>query len=87
MVLYDRDHGTQYFQTALMSVEHPGSPAEAAEALNVHRNTYFYRANKVREMFFIDLKDGDDRLSLAFTARIIDGLGDRFHVNTEEYEV
>ena len=84
MRLYDRDHGTQYFDTAIMSVRHPGSPAEAANALNVHRNTYFYRVNKVRELFFIDLKDGDDRLLLAFTARIMEGLGDRVHIDVSE---
>jgi len=85
MLLYDRKHGTQYLDTAIMSVQHPGSPAEAAEALNVHRNTYFYRVNKVRELFFVDLKDGNDRLSLAFSARIIEGLGDRFHVDLSDY--
>ncbi len=85
MRAYDRDHGTQYFETAIMSVRHPGSPAEAAGALNVHRNTYFYRVNKVRELFFIDLKDGDDRLLLAFTARIMEGLGDRLHIDESDY--
>ncbi|MDO4537892.1 MAG: helix-turn-helix domain-containing protein [Coriobacteriales bacterium] len=81
MSVYDRDHGTQYLETAILSVRHPGSPAEAAKALNVHRNTYFYRVNKVHELFYIDLKDGDDRLSLAFTARVLEGMGDRLHVD------
>ena len=85
MVGYDRVHQTQYFETAIMSVSCPGSPAEAAAALNVHRNTYFYRVNKVRELFYIDLKKGEDRLAVAFTARIIEGLGDRFHVDASEY--
>lgn len=85
MLLYDRDHGTQYLDTAIMSINCPGSPAEAADALNVHRNTYFYRVNKVREMFYLDLKDGDDRLALAFTARIMEGLDYRFHVDLGGY--
>ena len=85
MVLYDQEHGTQYFDTAIMSVSRPGSPAEAADALNVHRNTYFYRVNKVRELFYLDLKDGDDRLALAFTARVLEGLGDRFYVDLSNY--
>ena len=74
MADYDREHGTAYLQTAIMSVRFPGSPAEAAAALNVHRNTYFYRMNKVRELFFIDLKDGDDRLALSFSASIMEGM-------------
>lgn len=75
MADYDREHGTAYLQTAIMSVRYPGSPAEAAAALNVHRNTYFYRMNKVRELFFIDLKDGDDRLALSFSASIMEAGG------------
>lgn len=59
-----------------MSVRFPGSPAEAAEALSVHRNTYFYRVNKIGELFQLDLKDGDDRLALSFTARILEALGE-----------
>lgn len=74
MADYDREHGTAYLQTAIMSVRFPGSPADAAAALNVHRNTYFYRMNKVRELFFIDLKDGDDRLALSFSASIMEGM-------------
>jgi DNA-binding PucR family transcriptional regulator len=43
----------------------------------VHRNTYFYRMNKVRELFYLDLKDGEDRLDVAFSALIMEGLGER----------
>lgn len=76
MARYDREHGSSYLETAVMSVRFPGSPAEAAEALSVHRNTYFYRVNKIGELFELDLKDGDDRLALAFTARILEALDD-----------
>ncbi len=72
MNAYDREHGTAYLETAIMSVRHPGSPAEAAAALSVHRNTYFYRMNKVKELFFVDLKDGEDRLALSFTAQVLE---------------
>jgi len=77
MADHDAQHGSDYLKTAVMSVRFPGSPAEAAEALNVHRNTYFYRVNKIRDLFGLDLKDGDDRLALAFTARIIEAVGTR----------
>ena len=72
MDAYDREHGTAYLETAIMSVRFPGSPAEAAAALSVHRNTYFYRMNKVKELFFVDLKDGEDRLALSFTAQVLE---------------
>ena len=76
MNAYDRVHGTAYLQTAVASVRFPGSPADAAEALSVHRNTYFYRVNKIDELFHLDLKDGDDRLAVSFAAAIMEGLSD-----------
>jgi hypothetical protein len=86
MARYDRAHGSAYLETAVMSVRFPGSPAEAAEALNVHRNTYFYRVNKISELFQLDLKDGDDRLAVSFTARVLDALGDDAAVNGDLLE-
>ncbi|RRF90811.1 MAG: PucR family transcriptional regulator [Coriobacteriaceae bacterium] len=74
MDAYDREHGTSYLETAVASVRFPGSPADAAEALSVHRNTYFYRVNKIRDLFHVDLKDGDDRLAVSFSAAIMEGL-------------
>ena len=75
MRLYDRDHGTAYLETACSTVEFPGSPAEAAKALNVHRNTYFYRVNKIAELFYLDLRRGEDRLAVAFSTRFLEGMG------------
>lgn len=77
MQLYDADHGTSYLETACRTVEFPGSPAEAAKALNVHRNTYFYRVNKIDELFLIDLKKGEDRLAVAFSTRFLEGMGNQ----------
>jgi len=77
MALYDRDHGTQYLETAVSSIQYPGSPGDAAKALCVHRNTYFYRVNKISELFYLDLKTGDDRLAVAFSARIFEGMGEK----------
>lgn len=74
MSLYDLDHHTSYLETARMTVEFPGSPAEAAKALNVHRNTYFYRVNKISELFFLDLRCGEDRLAVAFFTRFVEGM-------------
>ena len=60
-----------------MTVEFPGSPAEAAQALNVHRNTYFYRVNKIADLFFLDLRCGEDRLAVAFFTRFMEGVDNR----------
>ena len=84
MSLYDRDHDTAYLETACRTVEFPGSPSEAAKALNVHRNTYFYRVNKINELFYLDLKRGEDRLAVAFSTHVLDGLGGNVLFDTEQ---
>lgn len=84
MAAYDKQHATSYLETAIMSVRYPGSPADAAAALNVHRNTYFYRTNKMRELFYLDLRDGDDRLAVAFSAKIMEGMGEISFNNLDE---
>ncbi|QWT17679.1 helix-turn-helix domain-containing protein [Collinsella sp. zg1085] len=71
---YDQEHGTNYFETMMASIRYPGSPQEAAESLSIHRNTYFYRVNKVRELFYLDYKNGDDRLALSFSAQVLEGM-------------
>lgn len=72
MARYDDAHHTSYLRTAAMSVRFPGAPTEAASALRVHRNTYFYRTGKIFELFNLDLKDGDDRLAIALAVHLVD---------------
>ena len=74
MYEYDRQYGTSYFETSVVSVLYPGAPGRAAEALCVHRNTYFYRTSKVKELFCLDLKDGEDRLAVSFTEHVMKGM-------------
>lgn len=84
MSLYDLDHGTAYLDTAVETVNCPGSPAEAAKALNVHRNTYFYRVNKIAELFFLDLKNGEDRLAVSFFTRFLGGMDNRLMYDVDQ---
>lgn len=74
MYRYDRAHGTSYFDTAVVSVLNPGAPGVAAGVLCVHRNTYFYRIGKIRELFDLDLKVGEDRLAISFTEHVMKGM-------------
>lgn len=84
MQVYDQEHGSSYLETACRTVEYPGSPAEAAKALNVHRNTYFYRVNKISELFFLDLRKGEDRLAVAFSTRVLKGMGGAVLYDTDQ---
>lgn len=45
-------------------LEHGGALAEAAAALNVHRNTLLYRLGRIQEFLDVDLKNVGQRLNL-----------------------
>jgi hypothetical protein len=51
-------------------VDHP-SPADAAAALGVHRNTVLYRARVIEQRTGWDLRDPDLRLALAIAVRLV----------------
>lgn len=67
---YDRAKGTEYIATIKAFLEHPGDATAASNELYVHRNTFFYRLRKAREMFSIPLDTGEDMLSARFTIEV-----------------
>ena len=71
MARYDREHGSSYLETAVMSVRFPGSPAEAAEALSVHRNTTS-TVNSIGELFKLTSRTATTAWR-SFTARVLGG--------------
>lgn len=73
---YDQEHGSSYYKTLRAFIEHPNDNASACRELGTHRNTYSYRLNKIREVFWIDLSDPEDLLDVAFTFNVLDGFTD-----------
>lgn len=67
---HDKEHGTDLFATLEAYLEHFDDPTLASARLNIHKNTLFYRINKIKEQFSLDLKSGSERarilLSMAF---------------------
>jgi hypothetical protein len=49
-------------ETAEAWLDAAGSPARAAEALHVHRQTLYYRLSRIEQLTGLDLADGDARL-------------------------
>lgn len=68
---HDRAHGTEYVDTLWAFLNHPGDAVGASEDLHVHRNTFFYRLRKARELFDIPLDTGEDMLNALFTITVI----------------
>jgi PucR C-terminal helix-turn-helix domain/GGDEF-like domain len=50
--------------TAAAYLDHAGNVARAAAALGVHRQTLYYRLQRIEELTGLDLADGQDRLRL-----------------------
>lgn len=61
---HDRRANGDLVRTLDAYLEHGGALAEAAAALNVHRNTLLYRIGRIEEITGLDLKDTAQRLNL-----------------------
>jgi purine catabolism regulator len=64
LAAHDRDSHTDFVRTLEAYLEHGGALAEAAAALNVHRNTMLYRVGRLEALMKADLKDAVQRLNL-----------------------
>jgi PucR family transcriptional regulator, purine catabolism regulatory protein len=60
----DRKANTANVRTLEAYLEHGGALAQAAAALNIHRNTLLYRLGRVQQLTGLDLKDANHRLNL-----------------------
>ncbi|MDT0308260.1 helix-turn-helix domain-containing protein [Streptomyces sp. DSM 44917] len=63
-------------RTAETFLDHAGHPGRAAEALGIHRQTLYYRLNRIARLTGLDLDRGPDRLLLHMSlkaARLDDG--------------
>jgi purine catabolism regulator len=61
---HDRKANSDLTRTLATYLDHGGALAEAASALNVHRNTMLYRLSRIEEITKVDLRDVSQRLNL-----------------------
>lgn len=68
---YDEAHRTQLVETLGLYLLYERNQKITAEALELHRNSLFYRLNKIQELCGLDLDDPQTRLQLllSFTLR------------------
>ncbi len=62
MLAHDAEHATPYVESVLAYLAANADMPAAAEAVQVHPNTFRYRMRRVRELFDLDLDDPDLRL-------------------------
>ena len=54
----------ELLRTALVYLDEAGQATRAATALSVHRQTLYYRLDKIKQLSGVDLDQGEDRLQL-----------------------
>jgi sugar diacid utilization regulator len=64
---YDRENGTEFVATLKEYFREVNDPGGAAKNLYIHKNTLFYRINKAKELFDLDISDGYERLRIYMT--------------------
>lgn len=50
LMAYDREHGTELLHTLHCKIMHPQNVAAACEELNIHRNTFYFRIEKIEQL-------------------------------------
>ncbi|WP_285767443.1 helix-turn-helix domain-containing protein [Peribacillus sp. SI8-4] len=69
---YDQCNHTDLLPTLKNYLHFMSSPNEAAKVLCIHRNTLFYRINKIKDMTGINLKDVTEISQLYFSIRLLE---------------
>lgn len=64
---YDKQNNTSYLKTLTQYLLYIDNPSLCAKNLFIHKNTFFYRMNKIKEQFHLNLNDGVERLKLHLT--------------------
>lgn len=69
---YDNKNNTNLLETLAQYLLHVDSPNVAAANLFIHRNTLFYRINKIKELFNLNLNNGNERLRIQLTLKFME---------------
>jgi PucR family transcriptional regulator, purine catabolism regulatory protein len=70
--IYEQDlkHGTRLMETIESYFSHNRNVSEASKAMFIHRNTFIYRIEKIKEILSSDLKNPEELLQLQIALKI-----------------
>jgi hypothetical protein len=68
---YDSNNNTYFMDTLREYLLHIDNPTLCAQNLYIHKNTFFYRMNKIRELFHLNFSDGVERMRLHLTLEFL----------------
>lgn len=68
---YDKKSGTEYLNTLKVYIQKNRSAPAAAEALHIHKSTFFYRIEKMKVLFGIDITNPDDMFAYEISLKLM----------------
>ncbi len=68
----DRRQHTEYYETLRVYLEENLSATQAARRLFIHRSTFLYRLERMKELLETDFQDPEERLYLSFSYRLVE---------------
>ena len=68
---YDRAHNSEYLKTLTYFLRYNRNVAEAAQNLNIHRSTFFYRMTRLADLFGIDENRGTLLFAYEYSLRLL----------------
>ncbi len=76
MKRYDEENSTEYLNTLSAYIGKNRSAPAAAEALHIHKSTFFYRLEKMKTLFGINITNADDMFAYEISLRLMKVTGD-----------
>ena len=72
METYDKNNSTEYLNTLNTYIKKNRSAPAAAEALHIHKSTFFYRMEKMKSLFDIDINNYDKMFAYEISLRLME---------------
>lgn len=69
---YDLENNTNLMETLVAFIEYNGNISQAAKMIYVHRNTFIYKIDKIKQLLDTELKDRDELLELNLAIKIME---------------
>lgn len=77
IIRQDKENGTNLAYTLYAFIQNPENPKEVAERLSIHKNTLYFRLNKIKEIIGHDFRDAETTAILQITFHVLK-VQDRF---------
>ncbi|MEK4670062.1 PucR family transcriptional regulator [Niallia sp. FSL R7-0271] len=79
IIEYDTLYNTNLLETLNEYLTYINNPALVSNNLHIHKNTLFYRINKIKELFALDLNNGEERFNIQLTIKILHYFNHQLH--------